>query len=96
MGKTTFFRNTQTEKVVFFLCLSVALFWCSVVLLNVYRFAITGTIYEILWLPMLVLIYTLPFVVLIFLFKTKFNLRTLYVYALLLLALTAVVIWFNS
>lgn len=96
MGKTTFFRNTQTEKVVFFLCLSVALFWSSVVLLDVYRFEITGAIYEILWLPMLVLIYTLPFVVLIFLFKTKFNLRTLYVYALLLLALTAVVIWFNS
>lgn len=76
MDKTDFFKNPKAEKVVFFLCLSVALFWCSVVLLDVYRFAITGAIYEILWLPMLVLIYTLPFVVLIFLFKTKFNLRT--------------------
>lgn len=92
MNDLPLFKNPKTAKVVFFLSLWVALFWCSVMLVDVYRFALVGAIYEILWLPMLLLIFILPIISLVFWVITKFSLKSPYFYAMLIIALTAVVI----
>lgn len=83
-------------KIIFSLSVLTAFFWCSVMLVDIYHFAIVGAIYEILWLPMLLLIYIMPIVVFVFLLKTKFNLKSWLTYSFLLLALTIVIIWFYS
>jgi hypothetical protein len=55
--------------------------------MNVYHFILVGVIYEILWLPMLIMLFLLPVVSMVFLFKEKFNIRSLYLHSVLIIGL---------
>ncbi len=91
------FQNSRNNKVVFILSICVSLFWLIGVNTNVYRFAVTGALFEIIWLPMLILLVALPVLALILFWKDKFNLRSLTLYsALILLASLAVGILSNK
>lgn len=93
MHEPEFLRKSQTERIIFFLSLFVMVFWCSVMLLDIYYFTLVGVFYEIMWLPMLLLIYALPIIAFVFWINSKFDVKTLYFYSFLPLALTALTIW---
>jgi hypothetical protein len=92
----TVIKISKTSKIVFILSLFTALFWCIGQLVNVYYFAISGAIFEILWLPMLVLLFVLPLFSLTYWVKEKFNLKSLYLYSLLIILSTAVFIYLKN
>jgi len=86
--KFTVFVNTGFSKLVFILSISTALFWTTSQIVNIYRFKLVGAIFEILWLPFLTMLFVLPILSFIFLIKQKFNLRSLFVYSLLIIGVT--------
>lgn len=63
----------------------VAAYWLIVAHLEVYKFALTGAIYEILWLPMLACLFGLPIFSLILLIRERFNKNSLHYFPLIVL-----------
>jgi hypothetical protein len=87
------FKNSKTNIIVFVLSVSVSGFWLLAQVINVYRFALVGAIFEILWLPSIVLLYALPVISLILLVKEKVNIRSLYIYSILVGLATILLIY---
>lgn len=83
------FSNKKASLVVFALSWIVALFWTLGNLFDVYQFAVTGAVFEILWLPVLALTFILPVVTIVLFIKDKFNFKSLNFYSLLLVVGTA-------
>ena len=95
---STPFKNSRTSKIVFILSIIVSGYWWLGQVINVYRFAVVGAIFEILWLPVLAMLFLLPIISLIFLVKEKVNIRSLYVYSTLLGVSTILIMllgWIN-
>jgi hypothetical protein len=88
-------HSTQS-KVVFILSIEVSLFWMLGELINVYRFALVGAIYEIVWLPNLAMLFILPLVSLFFLGKEKNKLQSLYLYSIVLLTIAILILLINQ
>lgn len=63
------------NKIILLISLIVFLFWGSTIFINVYRFPIIGVIYEILWLPMFLLLFGLPILSIIMIIISKESLR---------------------
>ena len=80
-------NHTNLSKSIFFLSIEVSLFWILAGLINVYYFTIVGVIYEIGWLPNLILLFTLPLVSLYFLSKVNKKLTSLYFYSMVILTI---------
>jgi len=78
------YKNSTLSKTFFILSIVVFIFWISGQAIDVYRFAIVGTIYEFLWLLMLFILFVLPIISLILLIKGGFNLRSLYLYTIII------------
>lgn len=78
------FKNTRTSKIVFILSIVASGYWWLVQGINVYSSAIVGAIFEIMWLPVLAMLFLLPIFSLIFLLKEKINVRSLYIYSILI------------
>ena len=88
-------HSTQS-KIVFMLSIEVSLFWMLGELINVYRFALVGAIYEIVWLPNLAMLFTLPLICLFFLGKEKIKLQSLYLYSIVLLTIAILILLINQ
>ena len=86
--------NKKISVVVFALSLLVALFWLLGNLVDVYQFAVTGVLFEILWLPVLAMTFILPLVSLFLFIQDKFNYKSLNLYSLLLVIGTTLVMIF--
>ncbi len=84
----TVINKSETPKIVFILSILTAAFWCLGQLVNVYYFPVVGAIFEILWLPMIALLLSLPVLSLIYLVKEKLNLQSLYLYSFLIVLAT--------
>lgn len=82
------FQNSKTSKIVFLLSIFIFIYWCLEQIINVYRFALVGAIFELLWLFMLVGLFGLPILCMIYWVKEKFNLRSLYLYSLIITVTT--------
>jgi hypothetical protein len=78
------FKNTRTSKMVFLFSIIASGYWWLVQGINVYSSAIVGAIFEIIWLPVLATLFLLPIFSLIFLLKEKINVRSLYIYSILI------------
>ena len=83
------FQNSKESKTVFILSLIVSAFWFLAYIVDVYHFALTGAIFELLWLPMIALIFVLPVLSLVLLVKEKFNIKSHYLHSLVVIALVA-------
>lgn len=77
-------NKSKTPEIVFILSLMTSIFWSVGQLVNVYYFVVVGAIFEIVWLPMIVLLFIIPIVSLIYLVKEKFDLKSLYLYSFLI------------
>ena len=62
------------KKLLLTLSISMLLYWLLNKTIDVYQIAILGVIYEILWLPMLILFIILPILNTYTIFKNKNNL----------------------
>lgn len=89
------FKNSRTSKIVFILSIIVSGFWWLGQVVNVYRFALVGAIFELLWLPAIAMLYALPVISLISLVKEKVNVRSLYIYSILIGISTILLIKFD-
>ena len=88
------FLNRKRISRIFLLCsFIVCLFWIIAYTVNIYAFAITGAVYEILWLPMLLFIFLVPVVAVFMWVMQKFSFRSHYLYALLLVV--SMILWFE-
>ena len=81
---STPFQNTRTSKIVFLLSIIVSGYWWLGHTINVYSFALVGVIFEIFWLPVLVMLFLLPIISMTLLLKEKGNIKSLYVYSTLI------------
>jgi hypothetical protein len=88
------FSKLLNGKHVVFLAIGVLLYWCLGRLARVYQYALTGAIFELLWLPMLLLLVVLPVISFMGLWKEKFNKRSPYMYALLINSATILLLVF--
>jgi hypothetical protein len=78
------FKNSRTSKIVFILSILASGFWWLAKGINVYRFAIVGAIYELLWIPVLGMLFLLPIMSLVLFVKERVNLKSLYIYSILI------------
>ena len=76
-------HNKKQSRIVFLLSVLVAVYWWLGKIVDVYQNKFAGALFEILWLPMIILLFALPLVSIGFFVKDKFNLRSLYLYSLL-------------
>jgi hypothetical protein len=60
---------------------------------NIYQNVVLGVIFELLWLPMILLALSLPFICLYFLFKEKFSVKSAYFWAILIMAIGFLVLY---
>ncbi len=85
-----------TEKVLFALSCFASMFWTGVQFVNVYRFKLTGILYEIVSIPMLLMLFILPIVLIIQLIRQKAAVRTLNFISLSILFVTLIVLMMSS
>jgi len=78
------FKNSKTSKMVFILSIIASGYWWLAKGINVYSNALVVAIFELLWLPVLGMLFLLPIIALIFLVKERVNLRSLYIYSILI------------
>lgn len=74
----------RQKRAVFALSVLLLFFWTVSNCINVYKYIIVGAVFELLWLPMLLLFFLLPIINLVMLIKNKLSLKSLWFYGLLL------------
>lgn len=92
----TVIETSKLSKVVFVLSLLTAFFWCLAQLINIYHFVVIGAIFEILWLPMILLLLFLPILSLVHLVREKFNVKSLNLYSLIINISTVLYIFLRN
>ena len=82
------------KKAVLFLSILVSLFWLASRFINLYQFALVGAIFEILWLPMILMVFCLPVISFYYLLKEKLSVNSTYLYSILIMSFTFLIILF--
>jgi hypothetical protein len=77
-------QNKKTRKLVFILSLVTSAFWGIGQVMDVYRYPVVGAIYELLWLPFLILVFGIPLASIFFWAREKFKLRSLFLLTILI------------
>ena len=90
------FKNTRTSKIVFLLSIVSSGYWWLGKEINVYSSAIVGAIFEMLWLPFLAILFLLPILSIALMIKERVNLRSLYIYSILINVVTICCMIFNE
>ena len=80
------------KRSILYVSILVFLFWTCSRFINVYRFALVGAIFEILWLPMILMLFCLPVISCYYLFKEKFSIHSTYLYVFLLMLFTFLIL----
>jgi hypothetical protein len=92
--ETTTFKNSSLSKMFFILSLVVLGFWSIGQIIDVYRYAAVGAIFEFLWLFMLLMLFFLPIIALIFLIREKFSFKSLYLYTIIVTVINILLMFF--
>ncbi len=79
-------------KVTLALSIFAAIYWVTGNLINVYSSSFTGAVFEILWLPMLLLLFLLPLASAFYWYKSRFKLNSVYFFSLLISVASVVII----
>lgn len=72
-------QSSNKKKILLALCLGTAAtvaFWVVANMFDLYQFAALGAIFEILWLPMLLVTFALPVTAFIFWYKDGYKLKS--------------------
>jgi len=90
------FKNSRTGKIFFILSVIVSGYWWMGQVINVYNSAFVGAIFEILWLPFLLILFVLPIISLILLMKEKFDVRSFNIYSIIISVITILFMIFSK
>lgn len=74
----------KQAKILLIFQLSIILYWILAKTTNVYKYAVTGAIYELLWLPAIAITFSIPFIAAYFWIRTKCKLDSAYLSIILL------------
>ena len=85
------FRNSRDHKVLFVTSITVVIIVLVSRVVNVYNFAVSGAIFELINLPLLALLFGLPVYCLYVFWKDRFNPKSLALYSALMLT-TAIIL----
>jgi Ni/Fe-hydrogenase subunit HybB-like protein len=87
-----FFSNSKTSFILFLLSLLTFIYWFGALIIeDVYKFKFIGAVYEILWLPMLLLLIAIP-IVAVFILVNRNSKKLLAVLSILLMVGTFIVL----
>ena len=75
--------KSRPGRIIFVLTVITGLFWLFSNSIDVYKSAFGGAVFEILWLPVVALTFLLPVLSFVGWFRSKFDFRNYYFYALL-------------
>lgn len=83
-------KVSRLSKSAFFTAVAVSVFIFVIIGFNVnaYKYPVVGAIFELLWLPVMLLTVALPFVALILWALERFKLDSFNIYTLLIIAVT--------
>ncbi len=86
--------KSSTSKIILLLSIFSAAFCIVASFVNVYRFALVSVIYEMLWLPVLSILFIAPLIAIVLWKKEKFAFTSLYPYAVLICVATLLLMLF--
>ena len=89
-------KKSKFEFVLFILSIITCIFWIFSQLFDVYKYKIIGVFFELAFLPMLILFFVLPILVLIQVIKSKKIFKSLSSISLLILMVTILIIMFRT
>jgi len=92
MGQNAGIQNFFSPKKALAASFIVCAYWITGNFINIYSTKPTGVIFEILWLPMLLLLLIIPALSIFLWAKTRFKFSSLYFFAVLMMAFTMVII----
>ncbi len=81
-------KKNKYELALFLLTLITCLFWIFSRSINVYDSKIVGAIFELAFLPMLILFFVMPILLLIQVFKTKTTYKSYSIISLVIIFIT--------
>ena len=86
-------NSSRIATVIFLLSVLTFIYWFFVayIIIDVYKIAIVGVVFEMLWLPMIIFVVLLPIASIIQLVKIKFTFKQLPLYSLLINCSTIVI-----
>jgi len=86
--------KSSIGKIILLLSIFSAAYCLVASFVNVYRYALAGAIYEILWLPVLCILFIVPVIAIVLWKKEKFAFSSLYPYSILICAATLLLVIF--
>jgi hypothetical protein len=89
---TNLFNSQRLSLALFILSVFSLIYWLTAKTTNVYKTAALGAVFEMVWLPMLAMLAIIPITSLIILIKKKVLFRSLSFYALIIIAMTILLI----
>jgi hypothetical protein len=89
-------NNRRFDKVIFVLSLFVLIFCLAGSTFNMYRVAFVGALFELLWLPAILLLFVLPVFSFVNWVKQKFRYQSFYLYSLIInIATIGMIVYFK-
>jgi hypothetical protein len=86
-------KHIQNGKILFLLSFFVAAYWIISKNTNVYQTKITGAIFEMLWLPMLLLLFVTPCLAIYFWKSEKFILKSFNLLVVVVFLITLILLF---
>lgn len=80
------------KKVLFLTSLFSAIYWLVANSINVYQYAFVGALFELTSILMLIVLFVVPILSLYYWYKEKFNLKSLYLYTMVISVVTLVLL----
>jgi len=85
------YKNSMTAKLIFILSIVASAIWFVGRSIDVYQYAVTGAIFEMIWLPVLASFVVVPIIALLHFRKQGVHLSSFYLHAFLIIAITAII-----
>ena len=86
----------KLSRISFVLSLIISAFWIMGQFVDYYAIDFIGAIFEILWLPMIALLFFIPVISVVFWAKVKFQFQSLFLYTALIGLATIVYLFVNG
>lgn len=80
------------KRILFLLSLLSVIYWLVANSINVYQYAIVGALFELTSILMLIVLLVVPILSLYYWYKEKFNLKSIYFYAMVISTVTLVLL----
>ena len=81
-------NKSRLGKIIFLATLGASLYWIIFRFVPIYKIAIVGVVYEMLWLPALFILFVLPLISFLLWAGEKFRVTSIHLWSLLLALLS--------